>query len=134
MVICAELFIAKMDAMGVNYNVKETDDRVIISVPFSGTITNVILDNDDNGTHPALRTVFEHCPEDKMADVLFVCNQMNMRFRWVKFYVDNDSDIMIEDDAIVSPENAGDELLELVYRTATIIKEAKPMIMRAIYS
>ena len=132
--ICAELFVAKMDAVNVHYTVSEREDKVIIRVPFDGYTTNVVLDNDDDGTHPALRTVLENCPDDKIADVIYVCNQLNMKFRWVKFYVDSDGDVMIEDDAIVSSENAGEELLELVYRTASIIKEAKPSIMRAIYA
>ena len=132
--ICAELFVAKMDTVNVHYTVSEREDKVIIRVPFDGYSTTVVLDNDDDGTHPALRTVLENCPDDKIADVIYVCNQLNMKFRWVKFYVDSDGDVMIEDDAIVSSENAGEELLELVYRTASIIKEAKPSIMRAIYA
>ena len=135
MVICAELFAAKMKAEGIRFNVIDRDDGgCVLSVPFEDRTTNVFFDGDNNGTHPALRTVFEHCPAEKIADVLVVCNELNVKYRWVKFCIDNDCDIMVEDDAIVSPESAGEELLELVFRTASIIKDVKPTIMRAIYS
>ena len=134
MVTCAEAFTANLDSKEIRYTVCERENGgIIIQVPFSGKVTNVIFDGDDNGTHPALRTVFETCPSDRIADVLVVCNQMNQRFRWVKFYVDNDSDVMIEDDAIVTPENAGEELFELLIRTVNIMKDAKPSIMRAMF-
>ena len=135
MVICAESFIAKLESLGLKYSTHDLDNGgTCISVMFDGRSTNVFFDGDDNGTHVALRTVFENCPADRIADMLIVCNSLNCRFRWVKFCVDKDNDIMVEDDAIVEPESAGEECMELLARTVGIIKDAKPTIMRAIYS
>ena len=131
---CAEMFVAALNAKELNFNVNETEDAVYVRVPFDGRVTHVIFDNRDNGVHVALRTVFEKCPADKVPDLLVACNALNVQYRWVKFCIDNDNDIMVEDDAIVSPETAGEECFELVIRTAQIINDVKPTLMRIIYS
>lgn len=134
MIACAEAFAAKLKEEDIKFAPQELPNgRVCISVPFNGLLTNVFFDPDDDGARPAFRTVLEHCPDERLADVLLVCNAMNNEYRWLKFCIDDDNDIMLEDDAIVTPETAGDECVELIYRTASIIKEIKPTFMRAIY-
>lgn len=134
MVICAESFAAKLKEEDIKFAVQELpNDRVCISIPFNGIMTNVFFDADDDGSRPAFRTMLEHCPDDRVADLLVVCNAMNNEYRWLKFCIDSDNDIMLEDDAIVTPENAGSECVELIYRTASIVKDVKPTFMRAIY-
>ena len=136
MVICAEEFKSVLDAKQFQYSVKETPKGdVCIGVPYSqGVMINVIFDADDNGTHVAFRTVFENCPDDRISDMLVICNELNIKYRWVKFCIDKDNDIMLEDDAIVSPETAGEECFELVIRTANIMQDVKPTIMRGLYA
>ena len=134
MVTCAETFISTLKARELKFNTREFDDgTVMVAVPFDGRTTNVLFAADDDGKHVALRTMFESCPQDRIADVLLVCNSLNCQYRWLKFCIDSDNDIMVEDDAIVTPETAGDECFELVIRTANILKDVKPTIMRAIY-
>ncbi len=135
MVVCAEMFVAKLRAKELTFNVSEMSDGDIrVMVPFSGKQFNAIFSGDDDGRRVAMRTVFEKCPEDRMADLLIVCNSLNVQYRWLKFCVDNDNDIMVEDDAILSPESAGEECFELLVRTASILDDVKPVIMRALYS
>ena len=134
MVICAEMFVAKLNAQDLKFDVRDLDDGgTVVSIAFDGKTTNIFFSGDDGGTHVALRTVFENCPVDRISDLLIVCNKLNNDYRWLKFCIDKDNDIMVEDDAILSPETAGEECYELLVRTVTILKEVKPTIMRAIY-
>ena len=110
------------------------DGSIVVSVMFNMVFTHAIFQSSDNGTHVAFRTQLESCPAEKTSDMLVVCNSLNMRYRWLKFYLDKDNDIMIEDDAIITTETAGDECFELLIRTAGIIKEVKPFILKAIYA
>ncbi len=135
MVICAEMFVETLRAKELQFDVRETEKGLCyVRFPYEGRITNVIFDSEDNGTHVALRTAFEKCPPEKVPDLLVVCNALNVQYRWLKFCVDDDNDIMVEDDAIVNPETAGEECFELLLRTVQILSEVKPSIMRAIYA
>ena len=134
MVICAEMFVANLNAKGLRFSTADLNDGgTCVSIMFNGKTTNLFFGGDDNGTHVALRTVFERCPSDRLADMLIVCNSLNLQYRWLKFCIDNENDIMVEDDAILSPETAADECFELLARTVRILEEVKPTIMRAIY-
>lgn len=90
---------------------------------------------DDNGHTVAVRCFrLAHVKEDRFIDVLKICNELNNRFRWVKFAIDKDNDINIEIDCIVNEETAGAVVLELVQRLCSIADEAYPELMKAIYS
>ena len=135
MVACAEMFVAKLNAENLKFSVRDLDDGgCCVSIGFGGKITNIFFDGDDDGSHVALRTVFEKCPADRVPDLLVVCNALNCKYRWLKFYIDSDNDIMVSDDAIVSAETAGAECYELLLRTVSILDDVKPMVMRAIYA
>ena len=135
MVLCAEKFIERLNAEGLRYSVNELDGgKVYISLGFGGRSTDFFFDGRDEGSHVAIRTIFDKCPEDRFAELIVVCNALNVEYRWVKFYVDKDNDIMVSDDAIVSPETAGEECFELLVHTISILNDVKPTLMRAIYS
>ena len=136
MVINAELFTANLDSKGIKYMTDELPDNgTVVTVMSKAGATHVFFDSDDDGQHVAFRTRLESCPEDKVADMLMVCNVLNGKYRWLKFYVNlDDNNIMVEDDAILSPETAGEECFELLGRTVNILDEVKPLIMKVIYA
>ncbi len=135
MIDSAQMYIAKLKAEELKYTTRDLPDgSIVVSVMFNMVFTHAIFQSNDNGKHVAFRTQLESVPAEKVNDMLVVCNSLNMRYRWLKFYLDKDNDIMVEDDAIVSPETAGEECFELLIRTAGIIKEVKPFIMKAIYA
>ena len=135
MVACAEAFKAMLDSKEFVYDISQRDNGgTMIGIVVSNRRTCFFFDGDDNGCHVAVRTIFDRCPAEKLGDVLIVCNALNAQFRWLKFYIDKDNDIMVEDDAILTPETAGEECFELLARTAGILDKAKAELMRAIYS
>ena len=75
-----------------------------------------------------------NCPVEKTAKVLLALNDCNHKFRWAKFYLDDDNDVIANADLVFDEQNAGDACIELVMRTASIIDDAYPDIMKAIWS
>ena len=63
--------------------------------------------------------------------MLLACNELNNKYRWVKFVIDDDRDINIEADCVISPSTAGTVCIEMFYHFMGIAKEAYPVLMRA---
>ena len=132
MVLTAQVFVEVLKSKNLHYTVDDLDNGdTIVRVPFEKTIS---FRFESDNEHLALRTVFERIPDDKIADLLVVCNALNTEWRWFKFFIDGDKDLMIADDAVVSPETAGQEAFELLARVVNVMNEVKPTIMRAIYA
>ncbi len=129
---CAELFIANLKSKDLTFQVKEMDDETLVAFPYNGRKTNVIFGGED-GEHVQLMTLIESVPEEKFVDVVLACNQLNARFRYVKFAVDKDNDLMVFTDAILDPSSADEECFELLVRSLKLIDEAKKPLMNAIY-
>ena len=128
---------AFLDSKGFKYQADE--ERNIINTGFGGlknkgTIKIMLFfDNDDRVV--AIRS-FEFCtfPEDKKAAMYKACSEMNYKYRWTKFYVDEDANqITIADDAVIQLDSCGEEIFELMYRLADIADEAYPYLMKAIW-
>ena len=131
---CAELFKEYLDSKNFIYTVTEgSDNDIIIDFPYEGKTTRCFFTG-ECGEYLSLYLLYEHIPEDKIADVIFLCNELNTEYKWVTFYVDKDGDLMIHDDAILSLENAADESFELLVRTINISGEVKSRVMKAIYA
>ena len=134
MVVCAQAVIDTLNEKELTFDVTEREDGgVNIAVPFRSYRIVLLFDGGDEGSHVALRVVFESCPTNRVGGLLVICNSLNAQYRWLKFYIDDDRDIMIESDAILDFETAGDECYELISRTVSIIEEVKPRIMNGIY-
>ncbi len=134
MLVCAELFVALLNSKELNFDVKETaEGHTVVSIPFDGKMLTCFFAG-ENGKYFSLYCRFEEVPEDKLADAIFTCNALNTEYKWATFYVDKDNDIMIHDDAILSVDNAADEAFEILIRILNIGKEAKPIIMKALYA
>lgn len=134
----AEAYIKLMDEKGVRH-----DDIVVLKSGKFDVETRWDLDEttvavravfDDDGHTVAVRCFrLAHAKEDRFIDVLKICNELNNRFRWVKFVIDKDDDINMEIDCIVNEETAGEVVLELVQRLCSIVDEAYPELMNTIY-
>ena len=124
---------------GLKFEHVDQYDNPMISLNFGG--------GDFSYTHIAIHLVFDldgtsaqvlsspiaNVPADKTAKMLFVLNECNNRFRWVKFYLDGDNDIVANGDVIFDEQNAGEACVELIMRTASIIDDAYADIMKGIW-
>lgn len=126
-------FTRAMDRAGIKYTVLD-DFRV--KVAYSGDNTNditimVIFDKDGDGLVALRCWSFGKCPNGKRAAVLEACNQLNSEYRWVKFYVDSDTDVSCGLDAVIDIDTVGEECIQLVRRMVSIYDDAYPVLMKA---
>ena len=134
----ANLLIKEMQEKGLKYlDVIEEQEHTIVSVGFNlssaSVKIHVFCENDNNNV--AIRCFgFLKVNESQFPKALLCCNELNQKMRWVKFYIGDEGEINIEDDAIVDNVTAGSELLQLVMRMASIADDAYPIINRAIWS
>lgn len=131
---CASLFVETLKAKNLNFQSgTDRDGDSVVEFPYQGKVTKIFFSG-DQGKYMSLYLVYERVPADKVADVIFTCNDLNCQYKWITFYVDKDNDVVFHDDAILSPSNAADEAFELLLRTLKIGDDVKPQIMRAIYA
>ena len=130
----AEMFKEFLDGKNFASQVQEFEDgETVINFPYGKNAVKCIFAGKE-GEYVSLYLDFETVPEEKVIDVVLVCNELNSKFKWIKFYIDPDRDIMLQDDAILANENATDEVFELLIRMIKVSEEVKPVIMKAIYA
>lgn len=65
--------------------------------------------------------------------ILAALNELNVKYRFVKFCCDNDGDVNVEYDYPVNAVNPAASAKEMVIRFTQIIDEAYPVLMRALW-
>ena len=134
MLTCAELFTQYLKEKNFNYQTHEFDDGdIMIDFPYQGKTVKLVFSGED-GKYLSLYLNYEKVPEEKFVDLLVICNELNAKYKWATFYIDDDRDILIHDDAILSVETAADETFELLVRIIRIGDDVKPVIMKGIYA
>ena len=71
--------------------------------------------------------------EARKEPVLQVVNRLNNTFRFVKFVLDDDGDVNLEYDYLVRCPDPTASVLELIVRITSIVDQAYPDLMRAIW-
>ena len=131
-------FLEELDKQGLTHQpVIKEDGRTVIPLGFNlkqYKVRILVFFFDDNNTVAIRCFDFLSVNEDQFPKALVCCNDLNRTKRWVKFYIDDDLDICIEDDAIVDEMTAGQEVLELVMRMVAIADDAYPIMNKAIWS
>lgn len=94
----------------------------------------VIFDKDGEGKVQMVTSPLGTFKGEKTVTGLTIVNQLNNTYRWVKFMLNDSQDLIARVDAIIAPETVGPEVFELVLRSANIIDEAYPDIMRALWA
>ena len=118
---------------------RDLDERAVRLSFHSDTVPNgvtvyVIFDaEDNNGVHFTARD-FAIVPKDKYAAVLLACNEANAKYRWVKFYINDDLEIVLDEDAVIDRSSVGQECAEVAFRISDILDDAYGSFMKAIYS
>ncbi len=133
-----KLTAAFLQSKGFNFDIDDEKDLIITGV---GGLKNkgsiriyVIFDKDE---HAAAIRSFDYVtfPEEKKDKIYEVCSQMNDCYRWAKFYVANDGkSVTVADDAVITLDNCGEEIFELILRMASIADGAYPEFMKAMWA
>lgn len=70
----------------------------------------------------------------QQAKILPVLNQLNAKYRYVKFVMDKDGDINLEYDYLVRCPDPAASAEEIIVRIVKIVDEAYPELMRAMWA
>ena len=127
-----ENFKKYLDGKSLNYSSRaDGENNGVIDLPFDGKVIRCFFTGDK---FLSIYLVFEKVPEEKLADVIFLCNELNSKYKWATFYVDKEGDPVVHDDALISGEFASEEAFELIIRILDISNKCKPEIMKCIYA
>lgn len=133
--IAANVFKDALEKKDIKY-IEERED--LIRVSFTGENATSIRttfkfgdDNKDVSVH-----VFSICkvPDAKYEKACVLCSTLNAKWRWVKFYIDNDKEVTAEIDAVIDAYTAGDECSELLFRIVDIVDKSYPEIMQMLWN
>ena len=90
---------------------------------------------DDGGASVHIAALgIARAPQERIERVVPVLNNLNRRFRWCKFFVDHDGDVIADCDALIYDDTANDTCLELIAHVASVIDDAYLDVMQSIYS
>ena len=133
--IFKEEFVGYMKANDIKY--REIAENTI-KISYSGDNLksipiNVRFDADgDNDVRLDCYEIASFKEETTMKGVI-TCNGLNKKFRWVKFYLDDDHDVVVEVDTYVRRGIVGEELIRLVRHMVSIIDKSYPIIMKILW-
>lgn len=123
------------------FNEIEGDRKKIIDLPFGRQLFDnmdksidvlIFVDEDGGSVHVQTEPIV-HVPDNRLAQLLVACNTLNKQYRWLKFYIDDENDVMVNIDAVIDSVTAGDECMELAIRTINIVDSAYPTLMQALW-
>ena len=132
-------FMEKMDSIGWKYREPAAlkDGNIHIGTSFNGkqTTINFSIFFDPKGHTATVRVVrLFPAPIDKRLQLLEDINSCNKKYRWIKYYIDDSSDVNIQIDAVISAQTSGEVLVELITRTVSIIDETYPIFMHTVWA
>jgi hypothetical protein len=79
---------------------------------------------DDTGKSVGLRvySIFQFT-NNQLPDAYEFCNAMNAKWRWVRFYVDDDRELTADLDAYITEESVAAECINLLGRAVNIVDD-----------
>ena len=125
---------------GLKFDHVDDYEKPMIVLNFGGgdfSYTHVaihVVFDEDGESAQILTSPIASVPAEKTAKLLLVLNECNHKFRWIKFYLDDDNDVIADADVIFDEQNSCDVCIEIVMRTASIIDDAYSEIMKDIWS
>ena len=132
-----ELFLAYLETQGMKGNLLD-DEKNIVRVGLGLKNTQIAVffqfSDDDTDAHIEGRE-FAKIPSDQIEKAYKICNNLNDSYRWVKFVWDEQAnDLACRCDAVIQLDSCAEEVYELMARMATIVDEAYPQIMKALWA
>ena len=135
-----ELISCAFDDRDVKYRATEMDVVSMVEAGFSidagpNVIVRFISTDENNDVAIRVYGLIHSIPVEKRAIMLEVCNRLNETIRFVKFYLDKDSNVNVEADLPVEigDENLGACCFELFVRIMRILNDKYHVLAEALY-
>jgi len=128
-----QLFMQYMDANGIKYtDCDEHAVRVAYTGEYLKAIPIFVFFDRDGDPLTAFKCWEIASFKDKRDRAIVVCNELNSKYRWVKFFVNDENNIVADADAMLDASTCGEECMSIVRRLVSIIDESYLMIMKAL--
>ena len=119
-----------------NNNIKYTEQKEnVLKVVYSGdnldTISIFVIFDDDGDPVVQYKCWDIANFKNKIEEAMTVCNELNNEYRWIKFYVDDDGDIIAAMDAFIDVDDCGEMCMYYFRRMLGIVDDAYPKIAKA---
>ncbi len=135
MVDYKRLFLRHMDEIGIKY---QDRDEFCVKVVYSGDNLNTIpiyfFFDKDGENMVALKCWDILNFNGKEANGVLACNELNAKYRWIKFFIDKDNDTVADCDAYLDDVSCGEECVRLLRRMVNIVDDAYPELAKARWS
>ena len=129
------LFMSYMDHEHIRYT---EENEYILRVVYKGnnlkTIPMFVRFDGDDAPHARIRCAEIANFSGKEDAGIRLCNTLNNEYRWLKFYLDENAELIAALDTYFDEQSCGFFCLDLVKRSVTIIDEVYPRIARTIWS
>ncbi len=66
--------------------------------------------------------------------MLDTVNKLNVKYRWLSFYIDDDEEVTCNADSLLNADTAAEVCFNLLVRFITIVDEAYPEMMKVLYN
>ena len=121
------------------YHELDGENKDVIKTGFGGlenvnSVKLLLFFSEDNSNVHVIAPQLVKVPSGKLDHMYKVVNDVNKYFRWVKFLIDEDGDVQAEADCILDMDTCGQECLEIIQRTATIVDQAYPTFMKELWA
>ena len=121
-----------MDENDIKYTEKKDNVlKVVYEADNMDSIAIYLIFDEDNEPIVQLKCWDILSFKSNEAAALVVCNMLNAKYRWVRFYLDDDKDIVASIDAKLDIDTCGEDCLDMVDRFISILDAAYPEIARA---
>lgn len=128
-----DLFVRHLNIEGIKF--VEYEDQNHIKITYEGdnlnTIPIHIFFDEDGDPYVQFKCWDIQNFKGKEAKGILACNMINKQYRWVKFYLDDDADIVASIDGYIDIASCGEECLSLVRRVVSITDDAYPTFAKA---
>ena len=133
----AELFKAYLESQDLEATMVDEEHNILrIGAGLKNTQISIFFQfgDDDQDVHLEGRQ-FANIPKDQLDKIYKICNTLNDGFRFVKFVWDDEADdLCCRCDAVIQLDSCAEEVFELMARMASIVDEAYPQIMKALWA
>lgn len=134
-----EQYVEILDEVGLKHSEIKTRDNGKQTVTFMyqtelmGKPVSVMVTCDSCSVE---QTVFgiANIPEDKITNAILMCNDLNAEYRFLKFYVDEENNVVVEDDAFLDEHSAGAEIFAVTKIMLEKLNDIYGRFMKAIWA
>lgn len=123
----------------LKFEVKETNSGSLVTLSCKGDnikdLTVLFISRDDDPDVSIRAYELASFPADKRQKGIDLANELNQKFRYLKFVLDDDGDLDAQYDLPVKCDisQVGELAMEMLSRYLNIVDEAYPQIMQAVW-